>query len=203
MANNQPSEQEIQFRKRARRRLIGAIALVLLMVTVLPMVLDDQDEQAPQPEIAISIPSQEGDDFTSRVVPVPVEAGTEPDEAAPAAGPTEQAAPVPAEVDSLAAAPAAATEPSKPVETETAAVTAEPTAGAFVVQIGVYADAANVKKLQDKLAAQGVKTYTENLTTASGNRIRLRMGPFATRAEAEQGAQALKAAGITGMVVAK
>ena len=37
MAAEQSNEQEIQFKKRARRRLVGAIALVLLMVAVLPM----------------------------------------------------------------------------------------------------------------------------------------------------------------------
>lgn len=70
MATEKLSEQEIQFRKRARRRLVGAIALVLLMVTVLPMVLDDREAQAPQPEIAVNIPSQDSGDFASRIVPV-------------------------------------------------------------------------------------------------------------------------------------
>lgn len=66
----QNNEQEVQFKKRARRRLVGAVALVLLMVTVLPMVLDDRAAKAPQPEIAISIPSQDGTEFTSKIVPI-------------------------------------------------------------------------------------------------------------------------------------
>lgn len=202
MANNQPSEQEIQFRKRARRRLIGAVALVLLMVTVLPMVLDDQEAQAPQPEIAISIPSQDGEDFASRIVPVPADPESQPTPPAPdaaSAQPAEAAPAAVAETGTDTAPPAAA--PTKPLEAP--AAVAPPAAGAYAVQVGVYADAGNVKKLQDKLAVQGVKTYTENLATAGGNRIRLRLGPYATRSEAEQGVQALKAAGITGMVVAK
>lgn len=204
MAINQPSEQEIQFRKRARRRLIGAVALVLLMVTVLPMVLDDQEEQAPQPEIAISIPSQEGEDFASRIVPVPANPESQPTPSATDVAPAQPAEAAPAataETGTDTAPPAGAAAPAKPMEAP--ATVAAPATGAFAVQVGVYADAGNVKKLQDNLAAQGVKTYTENLATAGGNRIRLRMGPFATRSEAEQGAQALKAAGVTGMVVAK
>lgn len=66
----QVDDQALQFKKRARRRLVGAIALVLIMVAVLPMVLDDRAAKQPQQEIAISIPSQESTDFSSKVVPV-------------------------------------------------------------------------------------------------------------------------------------
>jgi len=66
----QLNDQEIQFKKRARRRLVGAVALVLIMVAVLPMVLDDHATKTPQQEIAISIPSQDGGEFTSKIVPI-------------------------------------------------------------------------------------------------------------------------------------
>ncbi len=70
MAAEQLTDKEIQFRKRARRRLVGAVALVLLMVTILPMVLDDRGTQkTPQPEIAISIPSQDAG-FSSKIIPI-------------------------------------------------------------------------------------------------------------------------------------
>lgn len=92
MAANQLSEQEIQFRKRARRRLVGAVALVLLMVTVLPMVLDDREAKSPPQDIAISIPSQEGGSFTSRIVPVAPQSVSDPMPSAPVelAPPLEQ-----------------------------------------------------------------------------------------------------------------
>jgi len=66
---SQLNDQEIQFKKRARRRLVGAVALVLLMIAILPMVLDDRTNKAPPQEIAISIPSQDGGEFTSKIVP--------------------------------------------------------------------------------------------------------------------------------------
>lgn len=79
MAAEQLNDKENQFRKRARRRLVGAVALVLLMITLLPMVLDDRSSQkAPQPDIAISIPSQDGTDFSSKIVPVAPQASNEP-----------------------------------------------------------------------------------------------------------------------------
>lgn len=71
MAAEQLTDKENQFKKRARRRLVGAVALVLLMITVLPLVLDDRSGQkTPQPEIAINIPSQDAGDFNSKIIPV-------------------------------------------------------------------------------------------------------------------------------------
>lgn len=62
-------EQELQFKKRARRRLVGAIALVLAMMIILPWVVEDRADKSPKEEISISIPSQEAGDFSSKVVP--------------------------------------------------------------------------------------------------------------------------------------
>ena len=55
------SEEEIQLRKRARRRLVGAITLVIAAVVILPMVLDSKPEQRSQ-EIDIRIPSEDSVD---------------------------------------------------------------------------------------------------------------------------------------------
>ncbi|MEO6431857.1 MAG: hypothetical protein ABIO50_08920, partial [Nitrosospira sp.] len=52
------SEEEIQLRKRARRRLVGAITLVVTAVVILPMVLDSKPEQRSH-EIDIRIPSED------------------------------------------------------------------------------------------------------------------------------------------------
>lgn len=79
MAAEQLTDKENQFKKRARRRLVGAVALVLLMITVLPLVLDDRSGQkTPQPEIAISIPSQDSGDFNSKIIPVAAPAAAKP-----------------------------------------------------------------------------------------------------------------------------
>lgn len=121
MAADQLTDKEDQFKRRARRRLVGAVALVLLMVTVLPMVLDDRSGQkSPQPEIAISIPSQEGTDFTSKIVPVT------PPSAVPAPAPISIASPLekPSEAPAAAKPVTPVAEPG-PVETKPVAV-AEP-----------------------------------------------------------------------------
>jgi len=280
MAADQLSEQEIQFRKRARRRLIGAVALVLLMVTVLPMVLDERESTAPQPEIAISIPSQDGSDFSSKIVPTaPSSAASVPVPVAPAGAPATSKAsikpasvapevakpaapasakkdesgsasaihdvtaepvpvesPVSAEVssspDATPAEPQAATEqkaaeksksvtasvsktekpaqaskpvqlasPVKAVTDKSSADKAQAKKGSFSVQLGVLLATANIKPLQAKVGAQGLHSYTETLNTPKGTMVRLRAGPFATRPEAEQAYEKLKAVGLSGIIV--
>lgn len=211
MAAEQLNEQEIQFKKRARRRLVGAIALVLLMVTVLPMLLDDRTVKTPQQEIAITIPSQENSDFTSKVVPITPEtqpqAAPEPepepeaiDESAAMTKADSEPVAQPAEKADAAKAPAA-----KPAEKPVAEKPAPQAAGAepYAVQIGVFSTMASIKRLQQKLSAQGYQSYTEKLSTDHGEKMRLRAGPFANRAEAEKAAAKIKDAGMAGMVVAK
>jgi len=63
------SEEELQLKKRARRRLIGAIALVAAVAAILPMVLDSEPKPTSQ-EINIQIPSPEAKGgFASKAVP--------------------------------------------------------------------------------------------------------------------------------------
>lgn len=49
------SEEELQLKKRARRRLVGAIALVAAVAAVLPMVLDSEPKPTSR-EVSIQIP---------------------------------------------------------------------------------------------------------------------------------------------------
>jgi DedD protein len=200
MPAEQLNEQEIQFKKRARRRLVGAIALVLLMVTVLPMLLDDRSARTPQQEIAITIPSQQDTDFNSKVAP----AAPESEATETADNNTDTAAPESAELAASSPEPVA----EKPVSEKPVVEKqpeSEPAADseAYAVQIGVYSTMASVKDLQRKLLAQGFKTYTEKLATDQGDKIRLRAGPFASRADAEKALAKIKSAGMAGMVVTK
>lgn len=80
--SSQAADLELQFKKRARRRLVGAIALVLVMLVVLPMVLDDHEHNSPQQAVTISIPSQNAE-FTTQAPlrapePAPVQAAPSP-----------------------------------------------------------------------------------------------------------------------------
>ena len=61
-------DAELQLKKRARRRLVGAVALALLAVIVLPMVMDS-DPRPPSQDIQVRIPSQDATGLASKVLP--------------------------------------------------------------------------------------------------------------------------------------
>lgn len=69
-------------------------------------------------------------------------------------------------------------------------------AARFVVQAGAYTDDAALRDARQKVERLGLKTYTQVVQTGTGPRTRLRVGPFATREEAEQAAQRIKASGL-------
>jgi DedD protein len=75
---------------------------------------------------------------------------------------------------------------------------------AWMIPLGAFSNRDNVRQLQSKAAAAGVKTVTEALKGADGEKIRVRGGPFKTKAEADKARDALKRAGIdAGAVTAR
>ncbi|MFM9836575.1 MAG: SPOR domain-containing protein [Methylophilaceae bacterium] len=193
------SDQELVFKKRARRRLVGAIALVLLMIILLPMILKDRAGSEPQEKITISLPNELSTTVTPNPAPSPAEfdsniVPSEP-EKLPEASPPE-AAP-----EDIAEEPATANnevkEPAKPEHDKAEA------SKKFYVQIGVFTDANNVKQLQAKLNDLGYKSLTEKIQTDKGEKIRLKTQVFAERNEAAKALTNIKDAGLTGMVVSQ
>jgi DedD protein len=69
MTRNSVSDEEIVLKKRARRRLIGAIVLVTLVIVLLPMFLDSEPRPLNQ-DITIQIPAQ-STEFSSQVAALP------------------------------------------------------------------------------------------------------------------------------------
>ena len=61
-----------------------------------------------------------------------------------------------------------------------------------VVQVGAFADAAKAKEARTKLEQAGLKTYTQEVETKEGKRIRVRVGPFATKEEADKAAEKIR-----------
>ena len=194
------NDQELNLKKRARRRLVGAIALVLLMVIVLPMILKDRSATQPQDQITITLPSEqmqaEASDFDSNIVPTEPAITTSPEVAEPD---SEAATPDP-EASASKTLPAA--KPEAPTSTPTVKSSLE-TDHKYHVQIGVFSDAANVKQLQAKLSDLGYKSQTEKIDTDKGKKIRLRTQVFGDRNEAAIALENIKDAGLTGMVVSQ
>ena len=243
----EPVDPVLPEKKRARRRLVGAIALVLAAVIGLPMILDSEPRQLPD-DIDIQIPSKdtpasaaqakaglvakadssaaasnslsaeeeivepetappaaaapkdtpkETPKETVKVEPKPAEAEKKPQVASAkpeAAEPkTTPHAPNPSKADD--AARARAILEGKPVPSASATPHAS---GKVVLQVAALASQDKVNELQKKLQAAGLKSYTQKVATASGERIRVRIGPFANEAEAEKARAKLTKIGLTG-----
>jgi DedD protein len=107
-----------------------------------------------------------------------------------------------------AALAAASTPPaSRPSDGERARALLEgdPAASAeeqrFVVQVGAFADAEAARETRRNVEKLGLKTYTQVAQTSAGNRIRVRVGPFSSRGEAEAALAKAKAAGMNAVLL--
>ncbi len=104
-------------------------------------------------------------------------------------------APKPEAPKPVAATPA----PAKP-EVRTPAAPAASSVG-FAVQLGAFGQAADANALRDRVRAAGFSAFVEQVRTDNGTLNRVRVGPVANRAEAEQlKAQVAAKVGIAGMV---
>jgi DedD protein len=71
----------------------------------------------------------------------------------------------------------------------------------FVVQIGAFADQTKARETRLRLEAAGLKTYTHVAETPEGRRIRVRVGPYPTRAEADKAAKKIKSLNLPAAIL--
>ena len=263
-------DQALVLKKRARRRLVGAVALVLLMIIILPQILQDRSALSKPEPIKITMPEVQHEQTSASTEPVansqPV---TEPAIVAPQDAAETELIDTPnvesvaaikeaeakelerkkalakateanaaeaksaeikaaeAKVAEIKTEPAATSKPEapkpevkkpepvkvvKPVEKAVAETSAAPAKTAdekspaksdsnFTVQVGVYSDAANVKRLQDQLKQAGFATATEKTTTPKGDALRLKAGKFTSRQDAMNALAKIKEIGLPGIVI--
>lgn len=213
-----PAAESVEaMRKRAKHRLIGAFILVLLGVIGFPVLFDSQPRSVAL-DIPIEIPDK---NKVKPLVNVPAPAPAASAAPASIAASESAPAPAPAPSAALAKVPAAsavlgeravpqvtpvAPAPEKPVEKPVAKPDAaakiqalldgkEPStalAGRFVVQIGAFADVLKAREARLKVEKAGLKTYTQVVQPKEGKRIRVRVGPFESKADAEKVAEKIK-----------
>jgi DedD protein len=243
----EPLDPALPEKRRARRRLIGATALVLAAIIGLPMIFDSE----PKPfsdEIAIQIPARDAPATrqsapslpplelsppTNRVVEKP-SAPIAP--AAPVAVPkidtpapvvkNNVAEPVQAEkeVKKEVAPKESSIEKAKEIAKEKTSdkpkdkskdKASNKTDSAkqsdskntksnrdlpirYVLQVAAVENKAKADDMQEKLKKAGIKSYTQKISTNSGDRIRIRVGPFVNKEEAEKMRTRLRKLGLNG-----
>jgi DedD protein len=214
VARGAVSDEEIQLRKRARRRLVGAIALAVLVVAAVPMILDGEPPQPPAQHIDVQIAAPRKPPPDERIpTPAPTSRASPSSEAArassdrPVASDPAVVSSDPAVVSSdpavvssdpavvssdLAASPGSSTGPSTSPAAPSKAQEADAArAGGETYAVALIATASPAKAAQMKrtLQRQNFPVYTQK--TPDGDKTRVRVGPFASREAAEQARQRL------------
>lgn len=105
----------------------------------------------------------------------------------PAAKPADKPAEKPTDKASEKPADKAASKPAEPSAADS---------GRWVVQIGAFSEVNSAREARLKVEAMGLKTYTQVIESPTGRRIRVRIGPYASKAEAEKAAARIKAGGL-------
>ena len=198
-------------KRRGRRRLVGAIALVLAAVIVLPMIFDSAPKGS-APPVSVRIPGEDETGFTPKVTPkavdiAPSKAPEKAVEKAPEAKadkppekPPEMAVEKPAPKIEIKVTKAAEKSAASPAPEKSAAAAERAKAEAalaggeqFFVPAGAYLDPAGVI---GKLKAAKIPYYTEPIATKDGPVTRVRAGPYASREAAEKVVKQLKDLGL-------
>ncbi len=202
---------QLELKKRARRRLVGAAALALLAAVILPMVMDHEPRQ-PAQDVQITIPGRDDQSLASRVLagkpaatPLPPAATVARPQAVPEPKPdagqetrqdTRQDT-KPDEVKPVQPAAAASKTETKPEPAPAA------TNESWIVQLGAYREEGRVKLLMSKIKQLGFPVYTEAVDTPQGARTRVRAGPFKSREAAENARERIGKIGVDGPVARK
>ncbi len=203
-ATSAQPESVVVMRRRAKHRLIGAAVLVLLGVIGFPLLFDKQ----PRP-IAVDTPIEIPDKNKVKPLNIPAPAALQalkPETAvalapAPAASkapeviaiPEPKPAPAPAEPAVKTAVTADQGAKVKALlEDRDPDNKAQASDGRYVVQVGAFADLSRAREVRLKVERAGLKTYTQVAETKDGSRIRVRVGPFTSKAEADKAAEKIK-----------
>lgn len=71
----------------------------------------------------------------------------------------------------------------------------------IVLQVAALGSLDKAAELQTRLTAAGVRSFTQKVSTGSGERIRVRVGPYSSQVEADKARAKLAALGLNGTVV--
>lgn len=181
-------EQDVDaLKRRGRRRLVGAVALVLAAVIVLPMVFDPEPRRS-APAVSVRIPGEDDAPFK----PKPPAPRVKPEAPRPDGKSADAKAADPKPAEKLASLPSAA---------ERSRAEAALKGEQYYVAVGAFA---NPEAVIAQLAEAKLPYFTEELPVAKGKVTRVRAGPFASKAAAEKAADRLKGLGLKpGSVAAK
>ncbi|WP_332741974.1 SPOR domain-containing protein [Hydrogenophaga sp.] len=180
-----------------RRRLLGLVAVngVLAVATivmywglsrwavdqqVLPMVA--------VPEVVV--PAEPTPPAPAEPAPVASPAPTAPVAEPPPVQPAGPSSLEPTSAVEPAPAPTPAAQATRPAAQE----------GGFAINVGLFADATNADRVHTRLIDAGLPAYIQVVDSSNGQRTRVRVGPFASRALADEAVPRIRALGLDAVV---
>jgi DedD protein len=186
-------------RRQARQRLIGATVLVLVAVIGFPLVFDTKPREVAA-DIRIDMPDKDAVRASQPPAPLPASTTSTP---APVPVPDAEVVEKPVVPPSVMPEKPAVVQPKEeelPAKTD-ANTKPEEAAPRFIVQVGAFADEGKAKEVRAKLEKAGIKTYTHVAQTKEGKRIRVRVGPFTSKDDAQKTVDKIKSLQLSASVL--
>ena len=191
------NEQDLLLRKRARRRLVGSVVLVIIAIVFLPMILEHVPEHEKK-EIEIIMFSENVLDKSSEVISQNM---IDEDTVLASIKPNIRSNTLKEVIiksEQLTEKAGSKEDPKSNSKGKELIKTIEK----YVVQLGAFSDATKAKDQQLSLVANGIrKAYTEMIKNENIKVTRVRVGPFSTREAAEKEQKKLKELGVNGVVI--
>lgn len=189
-----------------KQRLLGAVVLIALAIIFVPMLFSGSGPKQDSATVDLEIPPPPSREFETRVLPVDAVG----QDASPLPSQAAQPAETVATVDTLAPArpdarpedsapPGAAPRPTAPAPEPAATIEAKPAEpasaaqleagraaeGRYLVHLGIYTASKNADDLVATLKRSGFQAFAEATDFKGKPAQRVRVGPYADRAEAE------------------
>jgi len=210
--DEEPVDPMLPEKQRARRRLIGATALVLAAIIGLPMIFDADPNKPLADDVETQIPD--------KISPSPESLKPQPAPQSVTQKVVESPVPVPPVPSQPVSELKVAPEPAKTVKSNTEAsekpasdktsddkapvdedkTQTKEKARKYLLQVAAVNSKTKADDLKSRLKESGIKAYSEKISTKDGDRFRVRVGPFGTREEAEKMQARVKKLGLSGSV---
>lgn len=209
--NNDPVDE---LKRRSRRRLVGSIALFLAAIIIVPALVENEPSQTSS-DVELVVPDRPSAEIPAQAAQVPeqpkIEAPQSTQEQAVATAPVAP----PVEPPPVMPEPKAEPKPTPKVEPKVEAkpepkpepkvedpIAAFAKAEVYWVQVAAVSDKLRADALSKELSGKGFPARVESTSTANGTVYRVRVGPIAGQAKADETKAKLAAAGYaSGRVV--
>jgi DedD protein len=203
VADKQDTSQDFN----PKHRVVGAIILVALAVVLVPLILHNRAPSTPTQPMA-EMPAPDTRLVVTPMSPVPLPENpsapttikTIPSLVAPATPPAGNN-PAPVISEPGAATESAEAPPVTKTVTKPAASPAGATGKGWIVQVGAFSNRDNAARLKETLVRHGYAPELDKISLNKGQGVRVRVGPYASEAEARTAESRIqRELGIKGVV---